>query len=89
MAADDLLAAATDSAAERVLSVSELTQRIKTVLEGEFPAVWVSGEISNFSRPQSGHCYLTLKDDRAQIRRRHVAARRPAGCGSICTTAWK
>jgi exodeoxyribonuclease VII large subunit len=30
--------------------------------------VWVGGEISKFSRPQSGHCYFTLKDDRAQIR---------------------
>lgn len=53
---------------ERVLSVFELTSQIKDLLEGNFPEVWVSGEISNFSRPQSGHCYLTLKDDRAQIR---------------------
>jgi exodeoxyribonuclease VII large subunit len=30
--------------------------------------VWVAGEISNFSRPQSGHCYFTLKDDAAQLR---------------------
>ena len=36
--------------------------------EGEFPSVWVVGEISNFSRPQSGHSYFTLKDDQAQIR---------------------
>ena len=42
--------------------------QIKEVLEGTFPAVWVSGEISNFSRPHSGHCYLTLKDDQAQMR---------------------
>jgi exodeoxyribonuclease VII large subunit len=53
---------------ERVLSVFELTSQIKDLLEGKFQDVWVSGEISNFSRPQSGHCYLTLKDDRAQIR---------------------
>lgn len=51
-----------------VLSVSELTGAIKELLEGVFPDVWVSGEISNFSRPQSGHCYLTLKDSDAQIR---------------------
>ncbi len=50
------------------LSVSELTGQIKDLLEGEFPSVWVSGEISNFSRPQSGHCYLTLKDENAQMR---------------------
>jgi exodeoxyribonuclease VII large subunit len=30
--------------------------------------VWVAGEVSNFARPQSGHCYFTLKDDQAQIR---------------------
>ncbi len=51
-----------------VLTVSALTLLIKEVVEGTFPAVWVSGEISNFSRPQSGHCYLTLKDDEAQLR---------------------
>jgi exodeoxyribonuclease VII large subunit len=53
---------------ERVLSVGELTDQIKGLLEGTFNGVWVSGEISNLSRPQSGHCYLTLKDDRAQLR---------------------
>lgn len=52
----------------RVMSVAELTGQIKEVLEGTFPAVWVAGEISNMSRPQSGHVYLTLKDDAAQIR---------------------
>ncbi len=50
------------------LSVSELTDAIKTVLEGTFPQVWVAGEISNLSRPHSGHCYFTLKDEQAQIR---------------------
>lgn len=50
-----------------VLSVSELTAQIKDLLETAFPAVWVSGEVSNFSRPRSGHCYLTLKDEDAQI----------------------
>jgi exodeoxyribonuclease VII large subunit len=68
MAFDDLYSTDADSAVERVLSVSELTDQIKGVLEGQFPAVWVSGEISNFSRPASGHCYLTLKDELAQIR---------------------
>ena len=52
---------------DRVLSVWELTFRIKDLLETSFPAVWVEGEISNLSRPRSGHCYLTLKDERAQI----------------------
>ena len=68
MAGDDLYSTAPDPTARRVLSVSELTGEIKGTLEGRFPAVWVSGEISNFSRPQSGHCYLTLKDEQAQIR---------------------
>lgn len=51
-----------------VLTVSQLTAELKDVVEATFPAVWVSGEISNFTRPSSGHCYLTLKDDTAQIR---------------------
>lgn len=49
------------------LSVSQLTDHIKGLLEGAFPRVWVSGEISNFARPRSGHCYLTLKDESAQL----------------------
>ena len=52
----------------RPLSVSELTAQVKDLVEAAFPDIWVAGEISNFSRPQSGHCYLTLKDDRAQLR---------------------
>lgn len=51
-----------------VLTVAQLTAEIKDLLETAYPEVWVSGEISNFSRPQSGHCYFTLKDDEAQIR---------------------
>jgi len=51
-----------------VKTVSELTREIKACLETEFPAVWVSGEISNMTRAASGHCYLTLKDDAAQLR---------------------
>ena len=55
-------------AGERVLTVSQLTAQIKGVVEQSFGSVWVAGEISNFSQPQSGHCYFTLKDDGAQIR---------------------
>lgn len=50
------------------MSVSELTGHIKAVIEETFPPVWVAGEISDLSRPRSGHVYLTLKDDDAQIR---------------------
>ncbi|MGI9427484.1 MAG: exodeoxyribonuclease VII large subunit [Bythopirellula sp.] len=53
---------------EQVFSVTQLTAQIKGVVEQQFANVWVAGEISNFSRPQSGHCYLTLKDDNAQLR---------------------
>ena len=51
-----------------VLTVSELTALIQGVLESAFPAVWVSGELSDITRPQSGHIYFTLKDAGAQIR---------------------
>lgn len=52
----------------RVLSVSELSRQIKDALEIEFPEVLVRGEISNLSRAGSGHVYLTLKDDKAQLK---------------------
>jgi exodeoxyribonuclease VII large subunit len=48
-------------------SVSSLTSEIKTLLEDRYPFVWIQGEISNLSRPASGHLYFTLKDARAQI----------------------
>ena len=50
------------------LSVGQLTERIKDHLQNEFSSVWVVGEISDLARPQSGHVYLTLKDDDSQIR---------------------
>ena len=53
---------------DQPLSVSQLTRQIKNVLEGSFPSVWVSGEISNLTRPGSGHIYLTLNDSQAQLR---------------------
>jgi exodeoxyribonuclease VII large subunit len=56
------------SSSHRPLSVWELSVQIKDLVEAAFPEVWVAGEISNFVRPQSGHCYLTLKDERAQLR---------------------
>ena len=52
----------------RVLTVSELAQQLRSVLEERFPAVWVEGEISNFKVYGSGHAYFTLKDEGAQIR---------------------
>ena len=61
-----------------VISVSELNQRVRQVVEGALPLQWVSGEISNFIRAASGHCYFSLKDERSQVRCvlfRHKAAR--------------
>ncbi len=54
--------------AEEIYSVSHLTQAIKELLEGNFPSLWVEGEISNFRVPSSGHFYFTLKDASSQIR---------------------
>lgn len=51
-----------------VLTVSALTARVRGVIEGEFPSVWVAGEVSNYTKAASGHMYLTLKDSRAQIK---------------------
>jgi exodeoxyribonuclease VII large subunit len=52
----------------RTWKVSELTARIRDMLESAMPDVWVEGEVSNCHAVQSGHCYFTLKDARAQIR---------------------
>jgi len=49
------------------LTVGDLTLLIKGTLDMAFGDVWVVGEISNLSRPRSGHCYLTLKDETAQL----------------------
>lgn len=51
-----------------VLTVSQLNQRARHLLEDVFPQVWVEGEISNLARPASGHLYFTLKDSQAQVR---------------------
>jgi exodeoxyribonuclease VII large subunit len=50
-------------------TVSQLTGRIRRLFEDDpdMGDVWVEGEVSNFSRPSSGHCYFTLKDAGAQI----------------------
>ncbi len=51
-----------------ILTVSELTQEIKDIIESKFPDIWVEGEISNLKIPPSGHIYFTLKDDFSQLR---------------------
>ena len=51
----------------RIHTVSELTAKVKVLLEDNFPFIWICGEISNFRVPASGHFYFTLKDEKAQI----------------------
>ena len=53
--------------ADNILSVSQLTRQIRSLLEGEIGEVWVQGEISNHRLQNSGHQYFTLKDAGAQI----------------------
>src|SRR3546814_18242469 len=60
---------ATDRTAGRTIyQVSELSETLRNLVEGALPRIWVQGEISNFSRPASGHWYFTIKDARAQLR---------------------
>jgi exodeoxyribonuclease VII large subunit len=56
------------TSAHEIFTVSRLTSEIKDILEGEFFDIWVEGEISNLRSPSSGHTYMTLKDDSAQLR---------------------
>jgi len=51
----------------KALSVSDLTRRIKKILEDNLRYVWVAGEISNFKTYPSGHLYFTLKDEESQL----------------------
>jgi len=51
-----------------IFTVSRLNIEVKAALEGSFPLLWVTGEISNLATPRSGHLYFTLKDSGAQVR---------------------
>lgn len=51
-----------------IFTVSRLNQTVRLLLEQKMGQVWISGEISNFTQPASGHWYFTLKDDTAQVR---------------------
>ncbi|MGD2058924.1 MAG: exodeoxyribonuclease VII large subunit, partial [Anaerolineales bacterium] len=54
----------------RVWSVGDLTVYIRQLIESDYrlQEIWVSGEVSNLSRPSSGHLYFTLKDEHASLR---------------------
>ena len=53
---------------EEVISVGQLNQQAKKLLESQFRGISVLGEISNLARPSSGHIYFTLKDEDGAIR---------------------
>jgi exodeoxyribonuclease VII large subunit len=72
---------------DSVLSVGQLNRLARQLLEDCFPQIWVEGEISNLSRPSSGHWYFTLKDAQAQVRcamfrNRNIRIRVQPGDGS-------
>lgn len=54
--------------AQHILQVSELTRKVRFILESELNTVWLTGEISNFVSASSGHWYLSLKDSKSQVR---------------------
>ena len=65
----------------RVWTVRQINRASRLLLEESLPHLWVGGEVTNFRRQRSGHCYFTLKDEVAQIRCvmfRRDAARLPA-----------
>lgn len=52
---------------ETIFTVSEITAVLRDAVEKRFPFAWVRGEVTNLSRPASGHIYFTLKDERSQL----------------------
>ena len=83
MADLDLFTAETDNSLAH--TVSEVTAQAKEVLEA-LPMCWVVGEVSDFARPSSGHCYLTLVDEASQLSCVHVQVLRPGA--SLYTDTW-
>lgn len=57
-----------DVFARDILTVAQLNQAVSQLLERTIPALWVRGEVSNFTQAASGHWYFTLKDSRAAVR---------------------
>lgn len=52
----------------KIFTVSDITRAVKDVLETEFPFVWIKGQVTNLSRPTSGHIYFTLTDGAAGLK---------------------
>jgi exodeoxyribonuclease VII large subunit len=57
-----------EPAAEHVYTPTELNREVRMHIEAGFPRILLEAEVSNLSRPASGHLYFTLKDERAQVR---------------------
>ncbi len=57
-----------DTPPRTILTPSTLNRQVRDLLEDAFATVWIEGELSNVSRPASGHLYFTLKDSAAQVR---------------------
>jgi len=56
------------TASRDIYTVSRLNREARGLLEAGLPSLWITGELSNLSRPGSGHWYFTLKDEAAQVR---------------------
>ena len=52
----------------KVWSVYQVNKAVRGLLESSVEPLWVGGEIGSWTRSRAGHCYFTLKDDRAQLR---------------------
>ncbi len=52
----------------RVWSVTQVNRAVRAMLEDTIESLWVSGEVANWTRARSGHCYFSLKDEQAQLR---------------------
>lgn len=57
-----------EAPAPRVWTVRQVNRAVRLLLEQTLPQLWVTGEVANFRRHRSGHCYFTLKDRAAQLR---------------------
>ncbi len=52
----------------RVWSVTQVNRAVRGFLEDTIESLWISGEVANWTRARSGHCYFTLKDEQSQLR---------------------
>lgn len=64
----DVAGSAAEPAGPKVWSVSQVNRAVRGLLEDSVEPLWVGGEIGSWTRSRAGHCYFSLKDDRAQLR---------------------